>query len=82
MLTTDASLSDIASRCGFADQAHLCKHFRRSVGHTPAAWRRVHRLPHDENAKPPVERYGISWRNGAPAPNSPQRWAVNHKGSR
>jgi AraC family transcriptional regulator len=57
MLTTDASLSDIASRCGFADQAHLCRHFRRSVGQTPAAWRRVHRLPQDENAKPPVQRY-------------------------
>jgi AraC family transcriptional regulator len=43
MLTTDAPLSEIALRCGFADQAHLCKHFRQSVGHTPAAWRRVHR---------------------------------------
>ena len=46
MLTTDAALSDIASRCGFADQAHLSKHFRRSVGQTPAAWRRVHRVCH------------------------------------
>jgi AraC family transcriptional regulator len=85
MLTTDASLSDIASQCGFADQAHLCKHFRRSVGQTPAAWRRVHRLQHDENPKPPMERYAIPWRNGAPAPagpNSRQRWAVNHKSSR
>src|SRR5579863_1820148 len=44
MLTTDAPLSDIALRCGFVDQAHLCRHFRQSVGQTPAAWRRVHRL--------------------------------------
>ena len=44
MLTTDASLSDIALRCGFVDQAHFCKHFRQSVGQTPAAWRRVHKL--------------------------------------
>jgi AraC family transcriptional regulator len=66
MLTTDASLSDIASECGFADQAHLCKHFRQSVGETPAAWRRVHRMQRDENARPPVERYAIPWRNGAP----------------
>jgi len=65
MLTTDASLSDIALRCGFVDQAHLCKHFRQSVGETPAAWRRVHRT-HDENAKPPVAGYSIPWRNGAP----------------
>jgi AraC family transcriptional regulator len=43
MLTTDASLSDIALRCGFADQAHLCKHFRHAAGRPPAAWRRAHR---------------------------------------
>ena len=43
MLTTDATLSDIALRCGFTDQAHLCKHFRQAVGQTPAAWRRAHR---------------------------------------
>ena len=43
MLQTDACLSDIAVRCGFADQPHLCKHFRRSTGQTPAAWRRARR---------------------------------------
>jgi AraC-like DNA-binding protein len=37
MLTTDASLSDIALQCGFTDQAHLCKHFRQATGETPAA---------------------------------------------
>jgi AraC family transcriptional regulator len=41
MVQTDASLSDIALRCGFVDQAHLSKHFRRITGETPAAWRRV-----------------------------------------
>jgi AraC family transcriptional regulator len=49
MLTTNASLSDIALRCGFADQAHLCKQFRQSTGETPAAWRRAYQLNHDEN---------------------------------
>jgi AraC family transcriptional regulator len=43
MLTTEASLSDIALRCGFTDQAHLCKHFRQAAGQTPSAWRRAHR---------------------------------------
>jgi AraC family transcriptional regulator len=43
MLQTEAPLSDIALRCGFTDQPHLCKHFRQATGHTPAAWRRVHR---------------------------------------
>jgi AraC-like DNA-binding protein len=40
MLTGDLSLTDIALRCGFTDQAHLCKLFRRRNGQTPAAWRR------------------------------------------
>jgi AraC family transcriptional regulator len=47
MLTTHASLSDIALRCGFTDQAHLSKHFRQAAGQTPAAWRRAHRSHHD-----------------------------------
>jgi AraC-like DNA-binding protein len=66
MLTTDASLSDIASCCGFADQAHLCKHFRQAVGQTPAAWRRVHRLQDDESTTPSVQRLGVPWHNRAP----------------
>jgi AraC family transcriptional regulator len=41
MLETSAPLSEIALRCGFTDQAHLCKHFRRRTGRTPAAWRRA-----------------------------------------
>jgi AraC family transcriptional regulator len=57
MLTTDASLSDIALRCGFTDQAHLCKQFRQAVGQTPAAWRRAHRSHHDETWAPPVQRF-------------------------
>src|SRR6202042_3738725 len=44
MLASDASLSDIALRCGFTDQAHLCKHFRQAAGQTPAAWRRAQRV--------------------------------------
>jgi AraC-like DNA-binding protein len=43
MLQTEAPLSDIALRCGFTDQAHLCKHFRLATGETPAAWRRARR---------------------------------------
>ncbi len=41
MLETDTCLSDIALRCGFTDQPHLCKHFRQATGQTPAAWRRA-----------------------------------------
>ena len=49
MLTTDGALSEIALRCGFTDQAHLCKHFRQATGETPAAWRRAHRSHHEGN---------------------------------
>ncbi len=52
MLTTDASLSDIALRCGFADQAHLSKQFRQAAGQTPAAWRRAQRSRQDEHGTP------------------------------
>jgi AraC family transcriptional regulator len=60
MLTTDASLSDIALRCGFADQAHLCKHFRQAANQTPAAWRRAHRSRHDEDGTPPEARFATA----------------------
>jgi len=43
MLQTDMPLSEVALRCGFVDQAHLCKHFRVVTGETPAAWRRAKR---------------------------------------
>jgi AraC-like DNA-binding protein len=56
MLSTNASLSDIAQRCGFTDQAHLCKHFRQAAGQTPAAWRRAQRSRHDGHGTQPVER--------------------------
>jgi AraC family transcriptional regulator len=69
MVTTDASLSDIALRCGFTDQAHLCKHFRQATGQTPAAWRRAFGSHHDENGTPLVERSATAARNGMPVPS-------------
>src|SRR3954454_19374460 len=40
MLQIPIQLSEIALACGFSDQSHLCKAFRREIGETPAAWRR------------------------------------------
>jgi AraC-like DNA-binding protein len=49
MLQTEVPLSDIALQFGFADQPHLCKHFRKITGQTPAAWRRAHGAAGDDN---------------------------------
>jgi AraC family transcriptional regulator len=40
MISTRERLSDIAIACGFADQSHLNRYFRRIVGITPGVWRR------------------------------------------
>jgi AraC-like DNA-binding protein len=59
MLQTDASLSDIAQRCGFTDQAHLCKHFKQSTGQTPAAWRRARRMQDSGNSVACLSSEGV-----------------------
>lgn len=41
MLTTNASLGQIAADCGLADQAHFNKLFRKFVGESPGVWRRA-----------------------------------------
>jgi AraC family transcriptional regulator len=41
ILSTEKSLAEIAGECGLADQSHLTKVFRKIVGVTPAAWRRL-----------------------------------------
>jgi AraC family transcriptional regulator len=41
MIESSTPLSQIALRCGFNDQAHLSKRFRKHTGATPAAWRRA-----------------------------------------
>jgi AraC-like DNA-binding protein len=41
LLTTNASLREIAAECGYADQAHFTKLFHRFVGESPGAWRRT-----------------------------------------
>lgn len=43
LLTTDASIAEIALDCGLADQSHLTRLFKRAVGSPPNAWRRAAR---------------------------------------
>ena len=41
MLASHASMSEIALVCGFADQAHFSRVFRRDAGCAPGHWRRA-----------------------------------------
>jgi AraC family transcriptional regulator len=41
MTSTGERLADIALACGFADQSHLNRYFRRVVGKSPGQWRRM-----------------------------------------
>ena len=40
MTSSSGRLTDIALACGFADQSHLSRCFRRVVGMSPGLWRR------------------------------------------
>jgi AraC family transcriptional regulator len=53
MLLTDKPLAEIALDCGLADQTHLTKVFRRIVGMSPGAWRRLRRAAPRELRKVP-----------------------------
>jgi AraC-like DNA-binding protein len=40
MLEGGSAIAETAAATGFADQSHLTRHFRRSLGFTPGAYRR------------------------------------------
>jgi AraC-like DNA-binding protein len=39
LMYTDESLSELALKCGFADQSHFSREFRRQFGRTPRDYR-------------------------------------------
>jgi len=45
LVYTDESLSEIALNCGFADQSHFSREFRRQFGRTPREYREHYRHP-------------------------------------
>lgn len=44
----ESALSEVALRCGFADQSHFTREFRRRFSLTPGAYRRRYGLPQPE----------------------------------
>jgi AraC-like DNA-binding protein len=44
LMYTDKSLSEIALTCGFADQSHFSREFRRQFGRTPRDYRQHYKL--------------------------------------
>jgi AraC-like DNA-binding protein len=37
------TLAEIAVKCGFAEQSHFTRVFKRLIGVSPGAWQREHR---------------------------------------
>lgn len=54
MLTTSASLSEIALSCGMSDQSHFTRSFRRIVGEAPSAWRHTRHGAIEERVTEPL----------------------------
>lgn len=42
MLSTDATLLEIALECGLSDESHLTRRFVKTLGETPHVWRSAH----------------------------------------
>jgi AraC family transcriptional regulator len=57
LLTTEDSICRISLACGMFDQAHLTRVFRRVVGESPTAWRRLHAVG---PAPPPLNPSNLS----------------------
>jgi len=45
LISTGEPLTQIALVCGFSDQSHFSRSFRRTVGASPGQWRRMNPAP-------------------------------------
>jgi AraC family transcriptional regulator len=59
MLESDQPLAQIALSCGFSDQAHLARLFRRSMGVSPGEWRRANRCRVDPECGAASGTHGV-----------------------
>jgi AraC family transcriptional regulator len=64
MMTSAASLSEIALSVGFSDQAHLSRLFRQAIGQSPGHWRREREIPGKVTARAGMDE-NIPWAIGA-----------------
>jgi len=60
ILTANLTLGQIALDCGFADQAHFTKIFRRLCGESPGEWRRTRVCETSEPALPTANSRAIA----------------------
>jgi AraC family transcriptional regulator len=65
MVTSAASLSEIALSASFSDQAHLCRLFRAAFGQIPASWRREHGNLGRNNPGTRISHERSSWAENA-----------------
>jgi AraC family transcriptional regulator len=56
MITSAASLSEIALSAGFSDQSHLCRIFRQALGRSPAKWRRERGIPDEVTSRTGINK--------------------------
>lgn len=73
MLRGQATLGEIAVRCGFADQAHFSRSFKTATGRTPRAWRMAERSGDQQDATTGDVAASVSGRTvGRPADDAAQ----------
>lgn len=56
LLLAGRSGADVAADCGFADQSHFGRQFRKTWGLTPNAWLKVMKPAHDHSIREPHAR--------------------------
>ena len=77
LLSTDKRIFDIAQDLGFSDPKYLIRHFKRSFGATPSAFRRAHRMnPARLDAQVQRREYPLS--DAVRLLSSRQRVALDH----
>ena len=69
MMTDGQCLADVAHACGFSDQSHFTRHFKKAFGMTPKAWVAAHKRSVSRQ-RPGLEHWRMQLRSiYSPAPS-------------